>query len=105
MKYYYKNTDQLRKECKRAVKRCEDEALQIMRMVSYWKEVGKVSNDFLMVKASEIGRYMSAKNLMCKVLDKCVLKVDEIELTFKQHSTLQKFFKVPYADVITRDGV
>ena len=102
MKYFYKNTDRLRRECKRAVNHCEDQALQIMRMISYWEET---SNNFLLVKANEIERYMSAKKLMCKILDRCVLRVDEIELTLEQHSTLQKFFKVPNADVITRDDV
>lgn len=105
MKYYYKNTYRLRRECKRAVKHCEEQSLQIMESVSYWEEVGKASNDFLMMRASEIERYMSAKNLMCRILDRCVLKVDEIELTLEQHSTLQKFFKVPNADVIIRDDV
>lgn len=105
MKYYYKNTDRLRRECKRAINHCEEQVLQIMRMVSYWEEIGKASNDFLMMKANEIEKYISAKKLMCRILDKCVLKVGEIELTFKQHSTLQKFFKVPNADVITRDDV
>lgn len=105
MKYFYKNTDRLRRECKRAVNHCEEQSLQIMRSVSYWEKVGKDSDDFLMMEASEIEKYMSAKNLMCRILDKCVLKVDEIELTLEQHSTLQKFFKVPYADIITREEV
>ena len=102
MRYFYKNTETFKKRCVETAEHCRKEALRIMSNVPMWIEVDKASDKFLLEQSRYIAMYIEAESLVNKIHSNCLLGVDEIELSTKDHATLQRFFKVADSDIVLR---